>query len=122
MNEETVFFTEVYDSVSTEPSAVETESSVVETTEPEVAETTVPVTIPATEATEPAETVAPETLPQVILDYIAETEPTETTETNEILMDDLVDLTAESTSILANIILCGALMIVGVLCGIRFWR
>lgn len=122
MNEETVFPTEVYDSVSTEPSAVETESPVVETTEPEVTETTVPVTIPATEETEPSETVAPETLPQVILDYIAETEPTETTETNEIIMDDLVDLTAESTSILANIILCGALMIVGVLCGIRFWR
>ena len=122
MNEETVFPAEVPGSEFNEPAAAETESPVVETTEPAVTETTVPVTIPVTEEAEPPETVAPETLPQVILDYIAETEPTEATETNEILLDDLVDLTAESTSILANIILCGALMIVGVLCGIRFWR
>ena len=115
MNEETVFPTEVYDSVSTEPSAVETESLVSETTETESYEVTETETSVATEP-------VTETLPHVIQEYIEETQPVETMATEQILIDDLVDLTAESTSILANIILCGALMIVGVLCGIRMWR
>ena len=115
MNEETLFPDAVPDSVPAEPAAVETESSVTETTETEFYEVTEPETSEATEA-------VTETLPQVIQEYIEETQPVETMETEQILMDDLVDLTAESTSVLANIILCGALMIVGVLCGIRLWR
>lgn len=124
MNEETLFPTEVFDSLPPESAPVETESPVAETTEP----ATEPATEPVADDPGEQETTVPETLAQVIVDSIDETEATETTEVTEttetvaIALDDVVNLTAESTSILANIILCGALMVVGVLCGIRFWR
>lgn len=51
------------------------------------------------------------------------TEPKETESTEAIvLVEEFTPIIAESTSLLANVILCGALMIVGVLVGIRLWR
>ena len=35
---------------------------------------------------------------------------------------DAVQLFADATSVLSNVILCAALVVAGVLCGIRFWR
>ena len=58
--------------------------------------------------------------PEEIFNEVYETEPAATEETVEVI--DYTPVIAESTCILANIILCGALMVVGVLCGIRFWR
>lgn len=82
-------------------------------TEPTQAETT-PETIEATEA--------PETVPEVteeVYEYIPESQVEETT---GVVMIDYTPIIAEQTSIVVNVILCGALMVVGVLCGIRLWR
>lgn len=35
---------------------------------------------------------------------------------------DAAQLFADATSVVANVILCAALLVAGVLCGIRFWR
>lgn len=54
---------------------------------------------------------------------IETTEPEETESTEAlVLVEEFTPIIAESTSLLANVILCGALMIVGVLVGIRLWR
>lgn len=120
MNDETVFPTEVQDSVPSESAAVETEGSDQETTAPTQA------------ATEPEESI-PETtgyfVPDVTDAYweslpeVTEVEETVLATTEAVV--EVIDYTpalAEATSIIANIILCGCLMIVGTLCGIRFWR
>jgi len=48
------------------------------------------------------------------------TESTEATET--VVIVDYTPVIMDATSSLANIILCGALMIVGVLCAFQFWE
>ena len=128
MNEETVFPSEVPDSVPTEPAAVETESFDTESTESTIAsepETLPDEVVPTEEIPETTEADIPETTEDLswYIEY-EETEPEETipetTETAVIL--EYAPVIAESTSIVANFILCGALMIVGVLVGIRLWR
>lgn len=44
------------------------------------------------------------------------------TETPSAADVDAVQLFADATSVLSNVILCAALVVAGVLCGIRFWR
>lgn len=120
MNEETVLPTEVPDSVPTEPAAVETEGVDSETSDPTATETE-PEELPGS-----VEGTVFESLPAETLEYVVDLEPTETTEiveTTEVVVQvDYTPAFAEATSIIANIILCGCLMIVGTLCGIRFWR
>jgi hypothetical protein len=131
VNEETLYSAEVLDSESTEPAPTETEASDLEA--PETTAATEPETLPAEvepteEIPETTEADIPETteyyIPETTEDTAWYTEPEETIpETTEaVVILEYTPVIAESTSIIANIILCGALMIVGVLVGIRLWR
>lgn len=127
MNEETIIPPETLDSVSTEPPADPTESTAAETvpeTEPSTVpeETTVETTVDA-----PGDFIPDVT--DVQDDYYWDTVPgdADTEETTETVAEvveviDYMPAFAEATTIIANIILCGCLMIVGALCGIRLWR
>lgn len=137
MNEETVLPTAASDSGPAEPSAVADESlpaETVPTTEPP-AVTDAPTepseepTVETTVATTPEPTVETTvvTEPEETEEYFETLEPEETmevTETTEVVveLEPYIPAIAEATSVVANIILCGALMIVGALCGIRLWR
>lgn len=89
------------------------ETTIPETTGSDTMETVPPETIPTED---PAET---ETVPDATWEYL---EDMETTETTAVVQVEFIPVVAESTNILSNVILCAALMIVGVLCGIRLWR
>ena len=127
MDEETIIPPETQGSVSTEPPADPTESTAAETvpeTEPSTVpeETTVETTVDA-----PGDFIPDVT--DVLDDYYwddipNDLDPEETTETIAEVVEviDYTPAIGEATSIIANIILCGALMIVGALCGIRLWR
>ena len=86
------------------------------------------VTDPTEASTEPVQVVeteaeqseATETTTPVYTESLDATEATEMTETVEVV--DYRATITESTSVLANIILCAALMIVGVLVAFRFWE
>ena len=119
MDDETVLPTEVSDSIPTEPAAVETEGSDTENTAPTVTET------------EPEESIPEATVdivPDVTDGYFWDTLPGEVEETvpeTTVTVIEVIDYTpviGDATSVVANIILCGALMIVGTLTGIRLWR
>lgn len=110
MNDETVSATEILDSVPTEPAPQETQSVPAETPE------TFPSSVESTEE-------APDTTENDSLEIGLEQEEI-IPETLELVLtvQEYTQITAESTSVLANVYLCGALMIVGVLVGIRLWR
>lgn len=122
MDEPTVLPTETETVPATEPPAVETE----ETYGPEADDAvTEPPTVPETaETTEPEAT---ETAPEQTETEAPETEPEETEayedipETTEVVAVEYVEVIENSTGILANVILCAALILVGFFAAMKFW-
>lgn len=127
MDEETIIPPETLDSVSTEPPADPTES-----TAAEIVPETEPSTVPEETTIETTVEAPGDFIPDVTDvqddyywdDIPNDLDPEETTETIAEVVEviDYTPAIGEATSIIANIILCGALMIVGVLTGIRLWR
>lgn len=78
-----------------------------------------------TENTLPVETTVEVTEPLTLAPYEATEPPAETVESTTAATVAVIDYTPviqDSTNVLANIILCGALMIVGVLLAFKLWE
>lgn len=115
---ETVLPTEAATVPATEPTAVE-----IQETLGQDADSTVTETVEQTEPTDPTEapgestgeTVPVETIPSET--FWEETIP----EATEVVAVDYTQPIADSTCVLANVILCAALIIVGFFSAVKFW-